>query len=1147
MDQPKYIRHSTVISARKDKKRDTGRRKNKNKLLKGKEVSVREAAVEGQVVYGEMKFGGTITFIETSQESKAYVISGDDGNQNALLWTYKTSGSSGNAVTLQIVLPASNPAIGISVVGNAITITLKSTAGVSQTTMSQLITAVQADGTLNPLVSIAKMNVNHNGLVLAFPTTAMQYGGGSWLHQIVTVACHEISEITELYLDNRLVTFGASPDPRWGTGIWANKVFMSWEYGTDTQIAQKDLNHQLPLRWTTNHRSQGCGFVYLILIWDANLFAEGHPEIIFKGKGKPVYDTRTSTTGFSKNAALIVADFLNNSRYGFGVSYSDIDTTALNDAADICDAGVPLNGGGTEPQFEINGIFDTSQDRETTLNQLLAAMDGTIVRQGTKWFIYASEYRTPTVTLTEDDLRGTLTVSTHISKSDCFNSVRGTFVSPQADYNETDVPMITNSTYVTEDGLQIFEDMALNFVTSSGQAQRLFKIALERSRQGIIVTFPATIAALQNKVTDVIFLTLPRFGWSAKTFEITDMAYAEEADGTLGVDLELREIASGVFDWSSGEETIVDLSPNSNLPSATDVAEPTNVTLTSGTSELDKRLDGSIFSRLKVAWTASTTEFVITGGHYDIQYKKSAESDWSTATSIPGGNTFHRILDLKDGVSYDVRIRAVNSLNYASDWVTVNGHVVVGKTEPPSDVASLTTRVTDAGIVLTWPKITDIDADRYELRIGASWITGSLIARVRGEGDSYLYTFGALAANLARAEGLSKTSGTHNIRIKAIDTSGNYSTNDTVSILIISDPNVVIGFGTTVIDQNVLLDWDEPLPSTITVNEYDVYKGDTFASAAKIGTVFGTFHTYIEQLGGTFTYWVVSVDLGGNRSTEISAQATVTVPDDFYIQDEQDLEFADLNDKSYVIIGGDTLAPSEPPTSVWGPIGGKHVASMPLLLNRLSLDAGETWDEWFTENGWTSLQDAIDDGFDSWLLPTSNNIGFVEFKIDYGVTFASSFISMTWLEEALQGTVVVTPSISVSADDAIYTEYPGANQLFATNFRYVIYRFELRGTTIDSIVRLYDIHTTISLKIEEETGSITANSGDAGGTTVTFVKDFLDIQDIQVSVNSTTVAIPIYDFTDVPNPTSMKVLVFDANGTRITKPVNYRIRGAVNP
>ena len=36
-----------------------------------------------------------------------------------------------------------------------------------------------------------------------------------------------------------------------------------------------------------------------------------------------------------------------------------------------------------------------------------------------------------------------------------------------------------------------------------------------------------------------------------------------------------------------------------------------------------------------------------------------------------------------NGVSYDIRVRAVNDLGWTSDWALVAGHVVIGRTTPP--------------------------------------------------------------------------------------------------------------------------------------------------------------------------------------------------------------------------------------------------------------------------------------------------------------------------------------------------------------------------------------------------------------------------------------------------------------------------------
>jgi hypothetical protein len=71
-----------------------------------------------------------------------------------------------------------------------------------------------------------------------------------------------------------------------------------------------------------------------------------------------------------------------------------------------------------------------------------------------------------------------------------------------------------------------------------------------------------------------------------------------------------------------------------------------------------------------------------------------------------------------------------------------------------------------------------------------------------------------------------------------------------------------------------------------------------------------------------------------------------------------------------------------------------------------------------------------------------------------------------------------------------------------------------------------------------------------GGTTVNFTVPFIDVESISVtpSVPSPPPSplspiIAIYDFVDVPNPTSFKVLLFDTSGNRVTGPFSWSARG----
>ena len=66
---------STVIASKKDDKK-TGKKKKKKIKIRGKEVSVRDSALKMQVIYGEMRVGGAITFIRTNHDSAAYLVTG---------------------------------------------------------------------------------------------------------------------------------------------------------------------------------------------------------------------------------------------------------------------------------------------------------------------------------------------------------------------------------------------------------------------------------------------------------------------------------------------------------------------------------------------------------------------------------------------------------------------------------------------------------------------------------------------------------------------------------------------------------------------------------------------------------------------------------------------------------------------------------------------------------------------------------------------------------------------------------------------------------------------------------------------------------------------------------------------------------------
>jgi hypothetical protein len=218
--------------------------------------------------------------------------------------------------------------------------------------------------------------------------------------------------------------------------------------------------------------------------------------------------------------------------------------------------------------------------------------------------------------------------------------------------------------------------------------------------------------------------------------------------------------------------------PDTNLPDPYSVVKPLISSITSGTNDLLQAGDGSIVSRINLQWSQPSDEFV---SHYEVEYKKSTDSTYLSSTPAVGATTLQTyITGVTDGLTYNVRVRAVNFFRAVSDWDTTS-HVVVGKTQPPSDVDSFTvSEQADRTRVYEWTHASpDIDLAGYRIKYHATastaWASMTLLHPVG------LLTFSPWENNLL-------TAGAYDFAIKAVDTSGNESTNEQRVRVTLSDP-----------------------------------------------------------------------------------------------------------------------------------------------------------------------------------------------------------------------------------------------------------------------------------------------------------------------------------------------------------------------
>ena len=597
------------------------------------------------------------------------------------------------------------------------------------------------------------------------------------LHMIVSFAGHEINAVKKVYFNDQLVKEDLSdgvqvtPDSD-TTPDYSGKVNITAHFGTADQEADADLLADNTSA-NANFRQRGVAYIYTKMTFDQDVFPTGIPNVSVEIEGKKVYDPRTGTTVYSNNPALCIRDYLTDETYGLGASSDEIDDTLFTTAANVCDESVDLADGGSESRYTLNGVIDTSNSPNAILDQMITACAGTLYYANGKWKLRAGEYITPSDTLTVDDLRGAIKVDTRISGQSQFNAVKGIFVSPENNWQPTDYPEILSSTFEAEDGSERrYVDLTLPFTTSPSMAQRIAKQSLYRNREQIVVTLPCKLSAFKYEIGDTIMFTNERFGWTNKVFEVISWSLAPDAqNGTLGVDLVVKETSSAVYDWDENTDETQFTFNNTNLPNIADVSPPVGLSVT---EELYTTSTGSGAKvRAILCWSAPADAFV---RQYEVAYLNGSEWEFVTTTS---GTSAH-VNDLFAG-DFQFRVRSINTLGVRSEWTTTTTIVLAGLTAPPSAVQNLSVRALDGSAHLQWDTITDLDVLHGGfIRIrhtpqtnGVTWEDGADIGK-------------ALAGTATNVV-LPLLAGTY--MAKAVDSAGNFSTSAVLATTTV--PNIL--------------------------------------------------------------------------------------------------------------------------------------------------------------------------------------------------------------------------------------------------------------------------------------------------------------------------------------------------------------------
>ena len=700
-----------------------------------------------------------------------------------------------------------------------------------------------------------------------------------YLYMAVVLSEGEINGITSLFVnDNQVTLSGTLTDGTQRTVASSDVNFfdesslitVEAHFGTDSQTASTLLSTLTS--WTSNHRLRGLAYLAIRFEWNADKFGS-LPQVQAIVQGRKVYNPNldgtltggsgshradTSTTWeYSDNPILQLLDYLRNERFGMGIpnSYFDSNFADWQTATDVCDTNItPFSGASQIDLMDSHTVVDTSVKAIDNVKNFVRGSRSYLNFSGGKYNILVESTGSASITLTEDNIIGGISIQSK-NKNSRYNRVIVNFINPDKNFQSdtAQFPPVDETGLASADqhanmktadgGLLLEGRFDFSMFTSPYQAQEMAEIILRRSRTSLDVSLKADATAMDLAIGDLVNITHATPAFSAKPFRVQGMTI--NADHS--VSLQCTEHQDSFYTFGTQQE--VATIPDTTLPNPFSVLPPASITLT---DELIEYADGIVITRLLITIGASTDLFV---DNYEVQIKQTLDPDGNAVSDdfreIAVGKILqYQHLNVIDGATYQVRVRAVNTIGSKSTFISTT-RAIVGGVEPPSNVEDFAVELHGQDhLKLTWTPPTansDLDISFYEIRFqnvttGANWINSTNLVRCpRRKCDNAIVP--------ARVG---------SYLIKAVDKNGNSSAEATIVTTNVSAIQAYKQISTFTETPNVLTALDQmdtSFPLTVKIDP----SGDTILS---LDTV-----TNFDDTVGNFDSVEGDFELGGTDTT----------------------------------------------------------------------------------------------------------------------------------------------------------------------------------------------------------------------------------------------------------------------------------------
>lgn len=414
------------------------------------------------------------------------------------------------------------------------------------------------------------------------------------------------------------------------------------------------------------------------LEYSQDAFPTGVPQITARVRGAKVFDPRSGATAWSQNPALIARDW---ALYAYGGNTLDVSNGAVIAAANVCDIDTAFatpSGTTVMDTYQCGIVCKLDADPTQWLDEIVESMAGRWGWNGGTLKMVAGGYRAPILTIDENWITDAseIRIVPQPPRAELVNAYRPTISNRENKYIVEPTPPVIASAYVTADGQQLDEEISMAGVTHVLHAEHICGVLLRDKRQSMTVELPCNMRAWQLELFDTVYVTLSRFGWNLKLFEVLGWKFSLQG----GVILTLKETSASIYDPDAGFDELGN-ADNSDLPLPWTVETITGLAVTSGTTTLT---DGSIISRTRVTWTAAVDAGVRQSGRIEVQYIEAAPTlptgDWSA--QVEAGSAGETVIaGLRTNRVYIFRARAINALGVRGNWSLQVAHLVAA---PPA-------------------------------------------------------------------------------------------------------------------------------------------------------------------------------------------------------------------------------------------------------------------------------------------------------------------------------------------------------------------------------------------------------------------------------------------------------------------------------